>query len=179
MATNRLGMRTSDGGMDFFSRSFDRQSSGGGSFSRPSSGGLSMSRESSGSGTVGRSSIMSGQVSWPYVQKLGDSLRCTIECEDDSHMLDAWRRVQKEFDVRTVIPSADEEVFPSRSLRWLRSRFARLHTPTLQIPTTCRARYGITVGSRTSWRTSKLPLICSSTLFSVRKGTNRVMLPLS
>ena len=39
---------------------------------------------------------------WPHIQKLGDSLRCTVECASGADMLDSWRRVQKEFDIRTI-----------------------------------------------------------------------------
>jgi len=36
---------------------------------------------------------------WPHIQKLGDSLRCTIECLTAADMLESWLRVREEFEV--------------------------------------------------------------------------------
>ena len=51
----------------------------------------------------------SASAAWPHIQNLGDSLRCTVECFSAAEMLDTWRRVQAEFDVRTI-ESADGSV---------------------------------------------------------------------
>ena len=52
---------------------------------------------------------------WPHIQKLGDSLRCTVECVSGACMLDTWRRVQAEFDIsvhhgRLKVPCACDAV---------------------------------------------------------------------
>ena len=56
---------------------------------------LAMKRTSRGSG-------------WPYIQKLGDCLRCTVDCESSTEMLEAWEQIRAEFDCTT-----DMEKYPS------------------------------------------------------------------
>lgn len=36
---------------------------------------------------------------WPYVQKLGDCLRCTVDCETATEMLETWEQLKAEFDI--------------------------------------------------------------------------------
>ena len=38
---------------------------------------------------------------WPYIQKLGDCLRCTVDCESSTEMLEAWEQIRAEFDCTT------------------------------------------------------------------------------
>jgi len=40
-------------------------------------------------------------VCWPHIQRLGDAIRCTIECESAAAMLESWNQIREEFNVST------------------------------------------------------------------------------
>ena len=43
-------------------------------------------------------------VLWPHIQKLGDCLRCTIECQSGEEVWQTWEQVKEHFDVKTGAP---------------------------------------------------------------------------
>ena len=51
-------------------------------------------------------------VLWPHIQKLGDCLRCTIECQSGEEVWQTWEQVEKHFDVKTGAPPADRSHVP-------------------------------------------------------------------
>ena len=34
---------------------------------------------------------------WPHIQRLGDAIRCTIECDSAAAMLESWNQLRGEF----------------------------------------------------------------------------------
>ena len=49
-------------------------------------------------------------VLWPHIQKLGDCLRCTIECQSGEEVWQTWEQVKEHFDVKTGAPPPPPEV---------------------------------------------------------------------
>ena len=51
-------------------------------------------------------------VLWPHIQKLGDCLRCTIECQSGEEVWQTWEQVEEHFEVKTGAPPADRSHVP-------------------------------------------------------------------